>query len=98
MIMFFTGSSQSAIKKSEASQTSSHLTQCTPRKKHLQRKLANQRKQLVRLKKKENECSEKKAMSTLRKLLPKQIVDFVEMQLKLHKRKGKARRYSPEIK
>ena len=58
----------------------------------------NQRKQLVRLKKKEKEYSEKKAMSTLRKLLPKQIVDFVEMQLKLHKRKGKARRYSPEIK
>ena len=37
-------------------------------------------------------------MSTLRKLLPNQIVDSVEMQLKLHKRKRKARRYSPEIK
>ena len=68
----------------------------------MQRKLANQRKQLVRLKhslkKKEEKCNEKKALSTLRELLPKQIVDFIEMQLKLHKKKGKGRRYSPEIK
>ena len=68
----------------------------------MQRKLAIQRKQLVRLKhalkKKEEKCNEKKALSTLRKLLPKQIVDFVEMQLKLHKKRGKGRRYSPELK
>ncbi len=58
----------------------------------MQQKLANQRKQLVRLKhslkKKEEKCNEKKALSTLRELLPKQIVDFIEMQLKLHKKKG----------
>jgi hypothetical protein len=68
----------------------------------MQRKLAIQRKQLVRLKhalkKKEEKCNEKKALSTLRKLLPKQIVDFVEMQLKLHKKRGKGRRYSPKLK
>ena len=65
----------------------------------MQRKLTIQHKQLVRLKhalkKKEEKCND---LSTLRKLLPKQIVDFVEMQIKLHKKRGKGRRYSPELK
>ena len=66
----------------------------------MQKIIAKQRKQLVRLKralqKKEKKTCEKKAQSTLRELLPNRIVNFVEMQLKLHKKKGK--RCSPEMK
>ena len=68
----------------------------------MQKIIAKQRKQLVRLKralqKKEKNTCEKKALSTLKELLPNRIANFVEMQLKLHKKKGKGRRYSPEMK
>ena len=70
VINIFTGSSKSAIQKSEACQTSSYLTQGTPRKKKMQIMLVNQHKQLVRLKKKEKEYSEKKSYVHLKKIAP----------------------------
>ena len=65
----------------------------------MQKIIDKQRKQLVRLKralqKKEKKTCEKKALSTLEELLPNRIVNFVEMQLKLHKKKREREKIQP---
>ena len=49
-------------------------------------------------KKSNKKIDKNSAISHLRKLLPERIVKFIEMQIKLHGKNKKGRRYSPEIK
>ena len=83
----------------------------TPRKIKQQAVITRQRKQLFRLKqaqsktnKKQNNKKQNKRKDTstlvnqLKSLLPERIVKFIEMQIDLHAKKSKGRRYSKELK
>ena len=79
----------------KSTQTSPSLSQGTPKKRMQKKIIACQRKQLSRLRAKVNtekvfkKKDKKKTVDTLNTLLPERIVNFIEMQIDLHAKKGK---------
>ena len=65
--------------------------------------MAKQRKRLQRLRqalnmKKKQNVSRKTALDALRTMLPERIVKFIDVQIDLHSKKNKGKRYTPEMK
>ena len=84
------------------SQTSSGLSNNTPRKTK-QRKLIHSQRQKIRrlqaaLKKPTSQGKKEKTIQEALSKLPENLAHFVKMQLELHSRKKKGRRYSPQMK
>ena len=93
-----TGHHKTLLECTKSTQTSPSLSQGTPRKRRQKKIIACQRKQLSRLRAKVNtekvfkKKDKKKIVDTLNTLLPERIVNFIEMQIDLHAKKGKGRR------
>ena len=85
-------------------QTSSDLSKNTPRKTKQRKVIDSQRKKIHRLEealKKKKPARQGKKDTTLQEALdklPKNLAHFVSMQLELHSKKKKGRRYSPQMK
>jgi hypothetical protein len=85
-------------------QTSSDLSKNTPRKTKQRKVIDSQRKKIRRLEealKKKKPARQGKKDRTLQEALdklPKNLAHFVRMQLELHSKKKKGRRYSPQMK
>ena len=85
-------------------QTSKKLSHGTPRKAKLRKVIDGQRKRLKRMrealnmKQKRKPILQKEAMTILRQFLPDNITKFIELQIDLHQKKPKGRRYTKETK
>ena len=85
-------------------QTPQYLSNNTPRKKRKQKFINSQNKKIKRLKttisklSHEKKARETKALEDALQKLPKNLANFIRMQIKLYSRKKHGRRYSPEMK
>ena len=84
-------------------QTSQQLSKGTPSEKYQKVVIARQRKRLQRLRqalnmKKKHNVTNKTALEALRTILPDRIVNFINVQVQLHSKKNKGRRYTSESK
>ena len=94
---------KSSVQEKHDSTKTKQKKSTSPTKKHYQAHMAKQCKRLQRLRqalnmKKKQNVSRKTALDALRTMLPERIVKFIDVQIDLHSKKNKGKRYTPEMK